>query len=324
MEEEEKPKRKGIFSLGRKPREDTEERKERRDRRERMEVRERRRPEKVERVNINTGSHPGVIAVTGDRNTGVTSTAAFIAETYADMGIPTLLLDLDFERKGLSLLYREFPEAEKYFTNTQLGTYTVLNNPDMIEDVQVAVKDNLHLISMSREDEFKMRTFADKNMEDIINTSRITTLLGVAKGIFGVVIVDMPFKQVLKYPDTSLLIDKYVFCTENTLYSLGNLFGNLLDDLADVNEVVASSVLDKMNLVLTRYSVNSRYGRSVIDERFTQDLVRDNIHGRVKVAGRISHTEVFYNQIEKNARVIDLKQETRNEVAEIVSVLNTY
>ena len=284
------------------------------------------RQERQERVTQTTGMrvNPGVIVVTGDRNTGVTTTSSFLAETYADSGMPVLLLDFDFKRRGLSLLYHEFAQAEQVFTNTQLGVYTALNNTDMIEEVQVVVKDNLALISMSREEEYRVKSFADKNLRDVVNSQRLTTLMGVAKGMYGAVIIDMPFEELIKYPDIVMLVDKFVVCCENTLYSIGNLFSILMTEMSEKNEVITASILDRMNIVLTRFSMNSKYDRDLIDEKFVQVLLKENIHNRIKVVGKISHTEVFHTQIEKGKRVIDLKQETRSELEDIVRNINTY
>lgn len=265
------------------------------------------------------GYFKGVIAVTGDRNMGVTSTAANLAEYCAGIGKTVLLVDLDIERKALSLMYPEFKDEEVRFTNTQLGLLTVLNNPDMIEDAMVIVKDNLALISSSRSPEFQVNNFANKSLDQVINNANIITFLGVAKGLFDVIVIDFPLEQLENYIETSIMVDKFVVCMENTLYASDNFFSVGVQKLIDRNEALAKSILDKVCIVLTKFSDGSRCGDYIVDEEFVGEYIKENIYGRLNVIGRITYKDVFYVQALENRRALELDSNTFQEVKNIMN-----
>lgn len=248
----------------------------------------------------------GVIAVTGDRNMGVSSTAANIAEYFAGNNRTVLLVDMDLKRKALSILYPDLAKERKRFTNTQLGVLTVLNNPDMIEDVMVVVKDNLAFIGSSREPEFAVRDFANKPLDKVVSEANIIKFLGVAKGLFDIVVIDYPMEALEKSLQASIIVDKFLACVENTLYAVDNLFKVCFAGLLDVNEAIAKSVMDKTDIVLTKFTEGSTYRGYVIDEGIIEEYIRGNVYDRIKVLGHIGYRGAFYRQETGNKRAIDL------------------
>ena len=52
----------------------------------------------------------GILAVTGDRQTGVSTSVANLAEMYGNMQYRTLVIDLDYLRRSQGVIFKEFDE----------------------------------------------------------------------------------------------------------------------------------------------------------------------------------------------------------------------
>lgn len=261
----------------------------------------------------------GIIAVTGERGSGVSTITANIAQIIAMQGDNVVILDMDLLKRFQSVIFPSFAQAEGVFTNTQLGVLTLLNNPDMVDEITVVVDDNLGLVGMSREPRFYIDRFADKNLDEVITPKKILGALGVLKGIFDVVIVDYPIDYIKMYLDSTVIIDKFIVCMENTLPSFENFFDIHLGKLFDEDEMLTRSLVDKCSIIFNRFNSSSKYGRNVVDENFLSNYIKKNLYGDIKVLGRIPYSTDFVKQLYSDKRAVQYNEELRRCIGAIVS-----
>jgi len=271
--------------------------------------------EQVEIKNIEgTPSFKGILGVYGDRNSGVSNIAANLAKIFA-YDRKVLLLDMDLDRRFQSVIFKDFEAIGKDIRNSQIGLYTVLNNPYMLEEVMIVVEDNLALISMSRNREYYLNKFAEKNIGDLLTSKRMVDLLGVAKSLFDVVIIDFP--NLGRFLDSSVMVDRFILCTENTLYNIDNLFDINFREFYNINDTITASILNKSELVLNKFNNKHKVGKYLIDREIVNQIMEDKGLGVIKAIGEIQYSDDFYKQYLVNKRVVDINKEIKNEFIEI-------
>ena len=278
-------------------------------------------PQRESQVKEVTSRFRGVLAVTGDRGSGVSTIAANLAEAMALQGDTVVILDMDLEKRFQSVLFPNLTSAEREFTNTQVGVYTVLNNPDMVEDVLVVVEDNLGLIGMSREDKYYLNRFADKNIDEIVTSHKILGALGVLKGLFDVVIIDYPIDYIEKYLESTIIIDKFVICVENSIPMIENILNIRFRNMFNNSDVYTRSIYDKSGLILNKFNKNSTYRRQVIDSKFIEGLLRNQLYGDIQVLGEIGYHSDFVKQLYSGKRAISFNQNMRDSIQNIIENL---
>lgn len=259
----------------------------------------------------------GVIAVTGDRNSGVSTTTANIGKVCADMGVKTLILDFDFTRRGQSLLFSQFREEATLRTNINLGTYSVLNNFGMLKDVSVVVEDNLALVSMTRDGSFYVKSFANKKIEDLTTSERLTKVIGGAKADFDLILIDIPIEELYKNLETSMLVDKFVLCMENNVLCIGNTLEINMVQISQKNEIMTNNIMDKANIVLTKFNDYSIFKNKVMDEEVLGEIIRYNFVSNTKVVGRITYEKDFV--VQNNKLACDFNTGVREEITNIIN-----
>ncbi len=266
-------------------------------------------------LNLDERLLKGVVIVTGDRNSGVSCTTANIGKICADCGAKTLILDFDFIRRGQSLLFEEFRKQAKEKSSINLGVYGILNNFGMIEDVAVVVEDNLALVSMTRSASFYVKSFANKETSSLTHLDNLIKVIGNAKGVFDLILVDMPMEQLYNNLDFAMMADKFILCMENTILSVGNTLEINMLRISEKNSVIANYMLGKSNIVLTKFNGYSLYKGRIIDEDFLQELITYNFN-RVNIAGRLNYEKEYFIQ-ENNLACTN--SDIRNEYIKIIN-----
>ncbi len=266
--------------------------------------------------------YSGVIAVTGDRNSGISTTVANLAETFADNGNTVLIIDLDFDRRFQSYLYNEFETYVNVDEATQQGVYFALSNPENIDRCRIIVKNNTALLGLSRANEYYSSPFAEKTLEDLETAQKIINLIGVAKGKYDIVMLDFPLEQLNKHIQASIIVDKYILCTENTAGAIDNLFNIEFAKMLETSEMLTESILTKSDVVLTKYSSLSRVGKYEVDENLVENTLKTNVYSGIKVLGRISFNNDYYKQLGGEKRVIDISNIAREEFRKIAAEIS--
>lgn len=246
----------------------------------------------------------GVIVVTGDRRSGVSSTAANFANLLSGHG-SVLILDFDVKRRGVS---RFFPEAMKRLEDERqtFGLYAVLNNPRLIEDVMFVEHETLSLITLTEPYVPSLfgaqteRKIGEKTREELLEPSRFYALLQYAKTLVDWVIVDLPSEIRSIIPDVSIYADYVVLCTNNSVEAIDELLSVVLAEMMQINEVAFLNYVNRGRIVLTNYETGNRWGLREMTEETAEKLIRE--YGPLwdlSVIGSVPYSPNFSLQLQK-------------------------
>ena len=158
-------------------------------------------------ANILAKKNPTVILVTGDRNTGITTTALNLTSFFVEH-VPTLYFDCDVDNHGL-LSYINYTEYLNY-EPTKLNSLKVCKSSSVFKNCVCKFEDNLDIMTTDYTcdvtDE-EMKIASSVVAEQIMN--------------YGVVIVDCPIDKLQNISELVLIADTVV-CVEGSKRGLMN------------------------------------------------------------------------------------------------------
>lgn len=248
----------------------------------------------------------GVVAFTGDRQSGISTTIANTATILAKSGLNVLIIDLDQRRRFQTQIFKNFENDVQIESRVANGLYVTLANPKNLEDVVAVVADNLSLLSLSQSVDRTIERFANRPIEQLYTASSLVTLLSFAKSVYDVVLIDFPFDELPKVGSCLSYVDRVVLCTPNTEYSLDNLFEIEIPSLLFKNDLVGHTLMSKAQILLTKYSKHSKIlGKEATPQRIEKILfdIDDPIY-HVEVIGAIPFTYEYENQFDTNKRIV--------------------
>lgn len=159
--------------------------------------------------NVQQGLTHRAVVVTGDRGSGVTTTALTIAKSLVNKGIKVLYLDLDNENHGL-LNYIDVKLLYDYGDSVIKGT-KLLNKSELVHNAVMKYDDNIDMLTS----DFS----TDVSANELESTIEAVT---GAMEEYGVVIVDCPIKNLHLVSDM-MLLGNTVLCTEATKRGIMNM-----------------------------------------------------------------------------------------------------
>lgn len=159
--------------------------------------------------NVKAGLTHRAIVVTGDRGSGVTTTALVIVRELVKQGIKVLYVDLDNENHGV-LNYIDVKILYDYGDSVIKGT-KLLNKSELLHNAVVKYDDGIDIITS----DFS----TDVSSEELVST--VDAITG-AMDSYGVVVVDCPIKNLHLVSDM-MLLGNTVLCAEGTKRGVMNM-----------------------------------------------------------------------------------------------------
>lgn len=159
--------------------------------------------------NVKTGLTHRAIVVTGDRSSGVTTTALVIARALVKQGVKVLYVDLDNENHGV-LNYIDVKILYDYGDSVIKGT-KLLNKSELLYNSVVKYDDGIDIITS----DFS----TDVSSEELVST--VDAITGAIDS-YGVVVVDCPIKNLHLVSDM-MLLGNTVLCAEGTKRGVMNM-----------------------------------------------------------------------------------------------------
>lgn len=248
----------------------------------------------------------GVIAVTGDRQTGVSTTVANMAEIYAKNGLSVLIVDLDIKRRMQTKIFPNFMDAIKLESRVSHGLLVSLVNPKNLDSVYSVVSDNIAVLSISDEVERDIKKFANRNFEQIFNDANIVNLFNYAKSHFDVVLVDLPLEYVKSVGKSLSYVDKVIMCVPNTEYHLDSLLEVEIDELVSQDDLIANILLAKGKILLTKYNTKSKIDGTEMTPSVVMDMLSslDESIFHLEVIGKVKYSENYEAQFERGHKIV--------------------
>jgi cellulose biosynthesis protein BcsQ len=203
-------------------------------------------------VSISKGEEQGYFVVTGDRRSGVTTTAINVAKFFSKK-VNTLFVDFDFVRRG-SLMYFGLDDLINY-DDHQSNSLGLISHTRMLK--QMAITTSLGfdcLISLYGN---ALPSDRYQIVQDVLLTQKE----------YGVVVFDVPI-EVLPKMESTLVRSKLLLNVEANITSVMNTFLHLSS--MKENSRYTSLVYDKSRVILTKYQDDKIYSKliSVVEELF--------------------------------------------------------
>jgi septum formation inhibitor-activating ATPase MinD len=252
-----------------------------------------------------------VIAITGCRGSGVTSTAVNLAQIANNKQMSAILVDLDTENCTCNLYFNEYYEMAD---RNEDVAYSLIRNLAKPQDYQLHSYQNQNLFVTSL-----AYSFRDKNLLERFYTSeKLVNLISVFRKHFQLCLLDMPLSVLARLKGSMLYIDGFGLCVPNNLYALTGT-------LRKLQSVFTSEEMElffsKSKIVVSKYNDRS----SVNDEFFSPEKVcelllelSDVLYGReFDLAGHIPYHMDFDSQLERDIPIVDSDAHMEKAYSEI-------
>ena len=253
-----------------------------------------------------------VLAITGYRGSGVTSTAVNLAQIANMRGLSTNLIDLDIENCTLNLYFSSYYELAKKDTDIAYSLIRNLAKPQNY-DLNTYSKDNLYVTTLSY-------FFDDEELlENFYTATKFINMLAVFKKRFQLCLLDMPFEALAKLRECIMYIDDFGLCVSNNLYSITATLRNVQklftkDDLEALHS--------KSKIIVSKYNDQaSLQGEFFSPEKVCELLLelKDVFYGsEFGLAGYIPYTTDFDSQLETDIPVVSTNAQLEKAFSDIL------
>lgn len=239
-----------------------------------------------------------VIAITGHRGSGLTSTTVNLASEASKRGLSVMVLDMDVMYRSMNMYFSSFHERTKRDEDINASLIKVLARPQDYPVMAFNIKDKLWVSSLGY-------GFSDRKLiEQFYHSARLISLLSMLRGKFNLVLLDMPLDQLESFKESMIHIDVFGLCVPNNLYSIISTLKNI-EFILDEDATYLNA---KSKVIVTKYNDRSRFQ----DEIFAPDKVSevlssgllDTMTYEMKVAGYVPYTDEFDSQIESDVPLV--------------------
>jgi cellulose biosynthesis protein BcsQ len=188
---------------------------------------------------VYSGRLKKIVIVTGDRGTGVTSTAYNLAQTLAKK-VDVLYFDCDIDNHGL-LSYIDYANFKNYENNHMNGT-KLCRTSQAFDTCVISWDTNLYLLTSDYT--------CDTTVEELQRTSEIVAERATD---FGVVVVDCPIEK-LNYIKDLILTGQSITCVEGSKRGFMNMLCQL--ERSTLPTRFKRTLVARGNLFVTKCSRN--------------------------------------------------------------------
>lgn len=240
-----------------------------------------------------------IVAVTGHRGSGVTSTAVNVASEASKRGLSAMIIDLDIDYRSTNMYFSSFHERTKRDESMNASLIRTLARPQDYMTTAFPLKENLWLASLGY-------GFSDpKLIEQFFISSKLVGLLSLLRNRFNLIILDLPLDLLPVFQEALIHIDVFGLCVPNDLYSVLSTLKNV-DVKLDMEN--AAYLNAKSKLIVTKYNDRSKFQGDI----FTTDKVSsiltsgllESFTYEMKVAGHVSYHTDFDSQIETDVPLV--------------------
>ena len=254
-----------------------------------------------------------VMAITGHRGSGCTSTAVNIACEASRRGLNTILIDMDIHNRSLNLYCSNF--VENYENDKEMASSLIkcLAKPQEYEHHACYINNKLWVTGLAYD-------FQDTAVMDrFFTANKVINMLTILRQSFNVIILDLPFDLLKDLQEVILHIDTFGLCVSNNLYSVVTTLRNISTYLSKENIAYLNG---KSKIVVTQYNDRMQYQGELftadqVSELFASDL-SDDFNRVMPVAGIVRYTEEFDTQLETDIPIIESSSEYKEYYSSIL------
>ena len=245
-----------------------------------------------------------VIAVTGHRGAGITSSVVNLATQAAKKNLSTVIVDMDIYNRTTNLYFGEFIKQVAEDEHMSASLIKCLAKPQEYKNNACNIEGKLWLTGLGY-------GFEDRRLiEQFYTPVKLINMITILKQSFNVVILDIPLDILQHFNEVIMNIDVFALCVNNSQYSvittlqnMGNYFSN--EEIGYINA--------KTKLLITKYNDRAQYE----GEFFTPDRVSDlfasdlceEMNIPMPVAGYVRYYEEFDSQMERDIPISEISSE---------------
>ena len=259
-----------------------------------------------------SGEISRVIAISGCRGSGVTSTAVNLAQLACKKGLSTMLVDLDTLNCALNLYFNGF--YEEAATDLDIAC-SLMRNLAKPQDYKLNSYNNgcLYMTTLAY-------SFREKELlERFYNSAKLVNMLAVFRKHFQLCLLDMPLELLAVFREAILYIDAFGLTVPNNLYSLTGLLRNT-QNLLSAEEM--ASLYSKSKIIVAKYNDRS----TIQDEPFAPQMVcellkelsEESCDEEFELAGFIPYTMDFDEQLETDVAIVNNNSQMEKAYTDIL------
>ncbi|WP_460325208.1 hypothetical protein [Paenibacillus sp. YSY-4.3] len=239
-----------------------------------------------------------VVAVTGHRGNGLTSTAVNLAHEASKRGLSSIIVDMDAEYRSMNMYFSRFHDLTNKDEQMGASLIRTLARPQEYMTTAFNIKDQFWLTSLGY-------SFNDRMLlEQFYNSEKLVGLISVLRTKFNLVLLDMPLDLFRSFQETMIHIDVFGLCIPNNLHAVLSTARNV-EVVLDREK--ASYFNAKSKVIVTKYNDRSRFqGALFAPEKVSEILasgISDSFQYEMKTAGVVPYSDAFDAQIETDIPV---------------------
>lgn len=241
-----------------------------------------------------------VVAMTGHRGSGLTSTVVNLAHEASKRGLRAIIVDMDTDYRSMNMYFDRFHERCNKDQAMNASLIRTLARPQDYMTTAFNVKDDLWLTSLGY-------SFHDHRlMEQFYTSEKLIGLITVLKTQFNLVLLDMPL-DLFRHLDKSMIhMDLFGLCVPNNLHAVLSTIRNIEVVL---DRETASYLNAKSKVIVTKYNDRSKFQDSLfVPEKVSEILtsgLSDYMRYEMKIAGVVPYSSGFDLQIESDIAAVN-------------------
>ncbi|MEK5161740.1 hypothetical protein NYE69_05305 [Paenibacillus sp. FSL R5-0527] len=245
-----------------------------------------------------------VVAVTGHRGSGLTSTVVNLAHEASKRGLSTMIIDMDAEYRSMNMYFGRFHEQSNKYDEMSASLIRTLARPQDYMTTACSIKDNLWLTALGY-------SFQDRRLMDQFYTSdKLVGLLSLLRTKFNLVLLDMPLDLFREFRETMIHIDIFGLCVPNNLHAVLSTIRNV-EVVLDAEK--AAYLNAKSKVIVTKYNDRSRFQDALFAPERVGEVLASGLSEcfryEMNLAGHVPYNNGFDSQIETEIALTNLAPE---------------
>ena len=249
----------------------------------------------------------GIVAVTGDRGQGITTTAVNLASTIEKSGLSVVIVDLDLAKRDINNYFPDFgkqAEPNEFLHKSLVGCLVDSIN---IERYVCKLSNNLSVVGLPY-----TFNFGNRDKDRIFTQDNLINMLTVLRSYFDIVVIDMPFQFYIENSFLGNYIDANIFCMENNFSAIVSGMNALLGDASET-QIDFRRIIFKTKFLLTKYNYISKSGREGFNITAARKIISGNFDVTVNYAlnfvGIVPMSYEFIEQMNKHRPIVEISNE---------------
>jgi Mrp family chromosome partitioning ATPase len=259
----------------------------------------------TDKLSFIPGSINRIVVMTGHRGSGVTGTAANLAVEASMQGLRTIILDMDLEYKTINLYFSKFGDEVNVNPDLAGSLIKCLLKPESYDMNSCRINNNLSVVTLAYSIE------SNDKMMDLINITRILTLITVLKSKFNLVILDMPIHILKRFSDILIHVDTVGLCLNNSLYSVINT----VSSIGEFDDNLLTLLAIKSRVIITKYNERNVYCKDIMTPDTTCEILNnlcDMFTSKPVCAGAIPYYNDYDMQVDSGKKLCTINDEFKS------------